>query len=182
MTDIKINPLSSKFLLSDGRYCALLGRKNSVTDDVKDIYIVQFSDLHTEAIHKHSLLRRATRFEQEYSGLLGEYWKSNADKTIQKYINDAYLNAEVDKDGAISWKSNGQYLMDDFCEVLEFGGYPFSREMTRKKRDEQVQYQLGIYKLHSLKESCPEELSEMRSVFGEGTTVVNVITGKKVRL
>lgn len=177
MEEIKISPLSTKVLLSDGRYCALLEAPTN------DIYKVQFSDLHTEEINKNQISRRATRFEQEYFGLLGDYWKLQAEESIKKSMKDAESNAEVDKDGAISWKSNGQYLMDDICEILEFGGYQFSREETKRKREEQVEYQIRMYREGQNKNKrtySKEIIKELESSFEKGTKVVDILTGESI--
>lgn len=64
-----------------------------------------------------------TRFQQEITGLLGAYWQQNAEKELKAAVESAARDATVDENGAISWKSNGSYLMDDFCEKLEFAGF-----------------------------------------------------------
>ena len=74
-----------------------------------------------------------TRFEREISGSLGEFWKKNAEEEVRKAVAQAETQATVDADGAIRWESNGRYLMDDFCEKLEYAGYAFDREATAKK-------------------------------------------------
>ena len=61
-----------------------------------------------------------TRFEQEISGALGEFWKKNAEKEVKRVVEQADAEAAVESDGAIRWNSNGSYLMDDFCEKLEY--------------------------------------------------------------
>ena len=93
----------------------------------------------------------------------------------------ADTQATVDADGAIRWNSNGRYLMDDFCEKLEYAGYAFSREATAAKRDAQNAESLAEYRRND-KGFSREELAEARAAFGEGTTVVNVLTGKKTKL
>lgn len=87
-----------------------------------------------------------TRFQQEITGLLGAYWQQNAEKELKAAVESAARDATVDENGAISWKSNGSYLMDDFCEKLEFAGFPFSREATRAARDAQVAEELAEYR------------------------------------
>ena len=69
-----------------------------------------------------------TRFEREISGSLGEFWKKNAEEEVRKAVAQADTQATADADGAIKWNSNGRYLMDDFCEKLEYAGYAFDRE------------------------------------------------------
>jgi len=122
-----------------------------------------------------------TRFQQEITGLLGAYWQQNAEKELKAAVESAARDATVDENGAISWKSNGSYLMDDFCEKLEFAGFHFSREATRAARDAQVAKELTEYR-RNYKGPTEAELEEMRSTFGEGTTVVDVLAGVKIHL
>ena len=122
-----------------------------------------------------------TRFEREISGSLGAFWKKNAEEDVRKAVAQADSQATVEADGSIKWNSNGRYLMDDFCEKLEYAGYGFSREATAKKRDAQNAESLAEYHKND-KGLTGEELAEARAAFGEGTTVVDVLTGKKTRL
>ena len=122
-----------------------------------------------------------TRFEREISGSLGAFWEKHAQEEVKKAVAKADAEAEVDADGAIRWNCNGRYLMDDFCEMLEYAGYPFSMETTRKKREAQNAEELAEYR-RNYKGLDEEELAEARAAFGEGTTVVDVLTGEKTRL
>ena len=122
-----------------------------------------------------------TRFQREISGQLGDYWQASAEQDVKEAVIDADKNAIVEDDGAIKWKSNGAYIPDDFCEKLEYAGYKFSREATAVKRNAQVQKELAQYRANYTGPS-DEEIAEMRAAFGEGETVVDVITGKTIKL
>ena len=122
-----------------------------------------------------------TRFEREINGSLGDFWKRNAEEEVKKAVAQADEKATVEEDGAIRWNSNGRYLMDDFCEKLEYAGYAFSREATAEKREEQNAESLAEYRKNN-KGLTGEELAEARAAFVEGTTVVDVLTGKETRL
>lgn len=87
-----------------------------------------------------------TRFEREISGSLGAFWKKNAEEEVKKAVAQAKKDATVDGDGAIRWNSNGRYLMDDFCEKLEYAGYPFSRKATAAKREAQTEEEFAQYR------------------------------------
>lgn len=100
---------------------------------------------------------------------------------MKKAVAQADTQATVEADGAIKWNSNGRYLMDDFCEKLEYAGYAFSREATAKKREAQNEESLAAYRRNH-KGLGAEELAEARAAFGKGTTVVNVLTGEKMVL
>lgn len=122
-----------------------------------------------------------TRFRKEITGQLGAFWQQNAEKEVQAAVESATKDATVDENGAIAWKSNGSYLMDDFCEKLEFAGFPFSREATKAARDAQVAAELAEYRKNYRGPSAAE-MDEMRNTFGEGTTVVDVLAGVKICL
>ena len=122
-----------------------------------------------------------TRFEREISGSLGAFWKKNAEEEVRKAVAQADTQAMVEADGAIKWTGNGRYLMDDFCEKLEYAGYAFDREATAKKQDAQNEESLARYRRDD-RGLSGEALAEARAAFGEGTTVVNVLTGEKTRL
>ena len=122
-----------------------------------------------------------TRFHQEITGVLGDYWKKDATKRVQDYVEEAKMKADVDSNGAIRWKNNGNYLMDDYCEVLEYAGYPFSREATKAARDAQVAEQLADYRANPPM-MTDEYIAEMRAAFGSGTSVVDVISGQQILL
>jgi len=122
-----------------------------------------------------------TRFQQEISGQLGDYWKESAQKRVKEYIQKATSDAIVDQVGAIKWKSNGQYLMDDYCEVLEYGGFDFSRAATSIARSIQQEESIARYKENRQQPSA-EEIFEMRAAFGRGKTVIDVIAGQEIQL
>ena len=102
-----------------------------------------------------------TRFEREISGSLGAFWKKNAEEEVRKAVAQADAQATVDADGAVRWNSNGRYLMDDFCEKLEYAGYAFSREATAAKRDAQNAERLAEYRRND-KGFSREELAEAK--------------------
>lgn len=122
-----------------------------------------------------------TRFQKEISGQLGAYWQQSAEKEVLAAVEQANRGANIDENGAISWKSNGRYLMDDFCEKLEHAGFPFSREATKAAREAQVSKELAEYR-KNYRSPATAELDEMRSAFGEGKTVVDVLAGVKIHL
>ena len=122
-----------------------------------------------------------TRFQKEISGQLGAYWQQSAEKEVQAAVKHATEEATVDENGAIAWKSSGNYLPDDYCEKLEVAGFPFSREATGAAREAQVEVELAEYR-KNYRGPSEEDMREMRRTFGEGATVVNVITGDRIQL
>lgn len=90
-------------------------------------------------------------------------------------------NAYVDADGVYRWKSNDRVPFDDLLEPA--GVDEATRAVCAAARDRDTQAFLAEYR-EQMKDYVPsgEELAEMRAEFGEGTVVVNVITGQETRL
>ncbi|MBQ9685415.1 MAG: hypothetical protein IJV41_02550 [Oscillospiraceae bacterium] len=122
-----------------------------------------------------------TRFQMEISGALGAYWIISAQEEMEKAVKYARENAIVEEDGAIRWKSNGAYLMDDFCEKLEYAGFPFSRKATQAAREAQDAAFLKRYR-ETNRGMDEATKAEARAAFGEGTTIVDVLSGEKITL
>ena len=123
-----------------------------------------------------------TRFERELSGSLGAFWKKNAEQEIAKMQKRAD-NDEIrtNAEGAAFWNSNGNYIPSDCAEILSYTDFPFSVEATAKAREAQTAMQLEAYR-KSYKGPSEEEKAEMRAAFGTDTTVMDIITGEKIRL
>lgn len=123
-----------------------------------------------------------TRFEMEISGALGSYWKSSAEREIEK-LQEKADNGEilVDENGAASWKSNGRALPSDCSEKLSWTTLDFSIEATAAKRDEETTRSLESYRRNYTGPTA-EERMEMEAAFGKGTTVVDIISGERIRL
>ena len=121
-----------------------------------------------------------TRFAREWNGELGAFWQKNAHEEAARLLAQRN-NIEVEKDGAAKWKSNGSYLPADVVEKLIFAGADFfSEEATAAKREAQTAEFLGSYRRNH--RTTTEEGAEMEAAFGKGTTVVNIITGEKIKL
>lgn len=122
-----------------------------------------------------------TRFAREWNGELGAFWQKHAHEEAERLMSQRD-NIEVEEDGAAKWSSSGNYLPADVVEKLTFAGADFfSAEATAAKREAQTAAFLDSYR-RNYKGPSEEEKAEMRAAFGEGATVVNVITGKKTRL
>lgn len=126
-----------------------------------------------------------TRFEKEIYGLLGEFWKKDAQKKVDK-IKSKFESGKITVDeNGVARNCIGRVLMDDLAEVLEYSECCewFSREATANEREKEL-----VKTINEYKESCKnrerseEELFEMRATFGRGTTVVDVLTGEKIYL
>ena len=121
-----------------------------------------------------------TRFAREWNGELGAFWQKNAHEEAARLLAQRD-NIEVEEDGAAKWKSNGSYLPADVVEKLIFAGEDFfSAEATAAKREAQTAEFLENYRRNH--RTTAEERAEMEAAFGKGTTVVNIITGEKIKL
>ena len=121
-----------------------------------------------------------TRFAREWNGELGAFWQKNAHEEAARLLAQRD-NIKVEEDGAAKWRSNGSYLPADVVEKLIFAGADFfSAEATAAKREAQTAEFLGSYLRNH--RTTTEERAEMEAAFGKGTTVVNIITGEKIKL
>ena len=125
-----------------------------------------------------------TRFERELSGALGAYWKSSAEKEIRK-MEERQISGEIffGADGVVRWTSNNRVMPKDCREILSHTAYRdlFSEEASRAAEDAETAAFLESYRKNYTGPS-EEEKAEMRAAFGTGSTVVDVITGKRIRL
>ena len=125
-----------------------------------------------------------TRFERELSGALGAYWKSSAEKEIRK-MEERQMNGEIffGADGVVRWTSNHRVMPKDCREILAHSAYRdlFDEEASRAAEDAETAASLEAYR-KNYQGPSEEEKAEMRAAFGTGSTVVDVITGKRIRL
>lgn len=118
-----------------------------------------------------------TRFKMELSGKLGEFWKKHAEQELQKVKSDLdSCRITIDGDG-VARNCIGRALMDDMLEKVEMVApdcvnVSATRATYAAELDE-------VLKRYDSREIGAEEMHEMRSAFGAGTTVVDVLTGRK---
>ena len=122
-----------------------------------------------------------TRFEQELSGALGAYWKQDAERRLAQVKADLEAGRITIDEAGVARNCIGRVLMDDQMELLIWVTDRANAEATHAAREAEVEAELAEYRA-KYKGPSDEELAEMRAAFGPGTTVVNVITGKKIKL
>lgn len=122
-----------------------------------------------------------TRFARELSGDLGAFWKKNAEQEIAR-LQEQADNGEIGttETGAAFWKSSGNFLPADCAEKLAYTDFPFSAEATAEAREEQNTAFLNDYRRNA--RTTAEDRMEMEAAFGKGTTVVNILTGERIKL
>ena len=122
-----------------------------------------------------------TRFQKELSGQLGEFWKKDAEKELDK-VRAELANGEITIDeNGVARNCIGRVLMSDMLEKLTYVTDKVNAENTKAARDEEVSRELEEYR-RNYKGPSEEELLEMRAAFGAGTEVVDIITGQRIQL
>ena len=122
-----------------------------------------------------------TRFERELSGALGAYWKASAEKDLEAIRNDLEAGKITIDENGVARNCIGRVLMNDMLEKLTYVTDKASTEATQAAREAEVSRSLAEYRKNA-KPATGEELAEMRAAFGEGQTVVNILTGERYSL
>lgn len=122
-----------------------------------------------------------TRFERELSGALGAYWKNSAEKELEEIRKDLEAGKITIDENGVARNCIGRVLMSDMLEKLTYVTDEVDTEATKAARDEEVTRSLADYRRNA-KPASEEEISEMRAAFGEGQTIVNILTGERITL
>lgn len=105
-------------------------------------------------------------------------FRRDAERLTQSFNTDTYK-----QDGIIRWKSNNQVPPQEILDFWKHIGKRFNMQKSIQARNKDNQMFMEQYrKSQANRKRTLEELSEMRNAFGEGTVVVDVITGKRTRL
>lgn len=122
-----------------------------------------------------------TRFEKKLSGALGAYWKKEAEKELARVKADIDEGKITIDENGIARNCIGRTLHDDMLEKVAKVSDKVNVEATRDARDEETAKVIEAYRA-SYTGPSEEEIFEMRAAFGTGTTVVDIFTGKKIKL
>ena len=122
-----------------------------------------------------------TRFERELSGALGAYWKESAEKELEKIRKELEQGLITIDENGVARNRIGRVLMSDMLEKLTYITDEVDAEATAAARAEEVQRSLAAYRANA-KPASEEEKNEMRAAFGEGQTVVDILTGERITL
>lgn len=105
-------------------------------------------------------------------------WKEEQFKKNVAMFSDAVVT-----DGIPRWKSNNSIPMSDMLDDWKSAGLKFDYDKSIAARNLEVEQELREYREKARdRKYSEEELIEMQSEFGIGTTVVDVITGAEIRL
>lgn len=121
------------------------------------------------------------RFTNELRGEYGIYWKQDAEQRLEEMEIALYKGDIVIDDNEVARNKIGRALMEDRMEILSFTDWHFSETATREARAKEVAESVAEYKKN---QSAPsdEEMYEMRAAFGAGAVIVDIITGKEIKL
>jgi len=124
-----------------------------------------------------------TRFERELNGSLGEYWQAQAQQELKRIAADLEAGKITIDENGIAYNCIGRPLMDDMAEKVAMVTDRIDREATAAANNAEAAEHLKAYRESRAKHGySEEELHEMRAAFGAGTTVTDIITGKKIKL
>lgn len=124
-----------------------------------------------------------TRFDRELRGEFGDYWKKEAIKYLHK-IEEEVFTGEITFDSeGVARNCIGRVVMDDVANALSYivndGSFRWDRTIeARNKENEEFLKEYASREPHY----SSEKIAEMKSAFGEGTKVVNILTGRKIQL
>ena len=122
-----------------------------------------------------------TRFARELSGSLGTYRKASAEKELDEVRADFEAGKITVDENGVARNRIGRILMSDLLEKLTYITDKVDVEATKAAREAETDAFLESYRKANNRRSA-EELSEMRAAFGTGTTVVDIITGERIRI
>ena len=125
-----------------------------------------------------------TRFQQEISGDLGEYWKRSAEAELEDLKKDIEVGDITIDEFGVARNRIGRVVMSDILEKLMYvAADRINEEATKTARKVEVTKSLEEYR-KSMENHVytEEELFEMRAAFGPGTIVTNIVTGQKVKI
>ena len=122
-----------------------------------------------------------TRFERELSGELGSFFQKDAEKELARVKADLEAGKITIDGNGVARNCIGRVLMDDMLEKVLHITDKASAEATRAARQAENEAFLEEYR-KNYEGPTEEEKAEMRAAFGEGETVVDIITGQRIAL
>jgi hypothetical protein len=106
-----------------------------------------------------------------------------AKRDVERLLGQFSTDATVDQNGIVRWKKSGRVPPEDILSLWAHVGKPFNLVSSNETREAETNLFLADYR-ERMQDVLPsaEEMFEMRSAFGEGAEVVNIITGKSTKL
>ncbi len=105
----------------------------------------------------------------------GTGWTFDADKARARWADVAVVN------GVARWASNGAIPPADCCDDFAEAGCPIDVAACKVARDADNAAFVTAYRKNPPVVTA-EAMAEMRAAYGTGTTVVDVISGRRIKL
>lgn len=124
-----------------------------------------------------------TRFDRELKGEYGEFWKKKAIQYLHKIEEEVFRGEiTIDEEG-VARNCIGRVVVDEVANALDYiiQDGSFRLDKTVEARDAEDTQFIKNYMAQNRNPS-DEELLEMKAAFGEGATVIDVLTGKRIQL
>lgn len=124
-----------------------------------------------------------TRFDRELKGEHGEFWKKKATQYLHKIEEEVFRGEiTIDKEG-VARNCIGRVVVDEVANSLDYiiqdGSFRWDKTIeVRNKENEEFLKEYASREPHY----SGEEIAEMKAAFGEGDTVIDVLTGKRIQL
>lgn len=103
-------------------------------------------------------------------------FRADAERLAQQFDTMTYK-----VDGIIRWKTNNAVPPQDVLDFWKHIGKRFNMAKSIAARNREEKEAIENYKRNQ-RPPTQEQLYEMQAAFGKGTTVVDVITGRKIKL
>lgn len=124
-----------------------------------------------------------TRFDRELKGEHGEFWKKKATQYLHKIEEEVFRGEiTIDKEG-VARNCIGRVVVHEVANALDYiiqdGSFRWDKTIeVRNKENEEFLKEYASREPHY----SGEEIAEMKAAFGEGDTVIDVLTGKRIQL
>lgn len=103
-------------------------------------------------------------------------FRSDAERLLNGFHTDINI-----KDGIIRWKSNDNIPPKEILEFWKYIGFAFNYNDCITLQERETQAFLNNYS-QNRKSQSEGELDEMRAAFGSGKKIIDVVTGKVIKL
>jgi len=106
----------------------------------------------------------------------GHPFRKDSERTLDMFHTDTII-----ENGVVRWKASNNIPPSDILEFWNHLGFDFDYELSKQVAEKEIAEAIENYRKQQRKLSAEKEY-EMRAAFGEGTTVVDVFTGKEYKL
>lgn len=104
------------------------------------------------------------------------------DEKSQSFLVESFKKMKIEN-GIARWDTNNRVINNDSAEFAKYLGYEIDLEKMNEIRKKETNAFLSNYKKQMKNHvRSEEEIFEMRAAFGVGSTIIDVITGEKIKL